>query len=279
LKDPKRPIGSFIFLGPTGVGKTELCKTLAEALFGDENAIIRVDMSEYMEKHSVSRMLGSPPGYVGYDEGGQLTEAVRGKPYSVVLFDEIEKGHPDIFNMLLQILEDGVLTDSQGRHVNFKNTVIVMTSNVGARDITAAKRLGFSASSTETMDVSEIRANVMSELKRSFRPEFINRVDDIIVFHQLSREDIRQITVKMLETSQDRIKQLGATVSYSESALDKLAELGFDPQYGARPLRRAIRTEVEDKISEEYLRGAVKPNGMLLVDTDDTGKIVIRYPE
>lgn len=279
LKDPKRPIGSFIFLGPTGVGKTELCKTLAEALFGDENAMIRVDMSEYMEKHSVSRMVGSPPGYVGYDEGGQLTEAVRRKPYSVVLFDEIEKAHPDIFNMLLQILEDGVLTDSQGRHVNFKNTVIVMTSNVGARDITAAKRLGFSVSSAETMDISEIRANVMAELKRSFRPEFINRVDDIIVFHQLSREDIRQITVKMLEITQDRIKQLGATVSYSESALERLSELGFDPQYGARPLRRAIRTEIEDKISEEYLRGAVKSGGKLLVDTDEAGEIVISHTE
>ena len=275
LKDPKRPIGSFIFLGPTGVGKTELCKTLAEALFGDENAMIRIDMSEYMEKHSVSRMVGSPPGYVGHDEGGQLTEAVRRKPYSVLLFDEIEKAHSDVFNILLQILEDGILTDSQGRQVSFRNTVIVMTSNAGARNITESKRLGFSVSGQETMDISDIRATVMSELRRLFRPEFINRVDDIIVFHQLGREDIKRITEKMLETTKERLKKLGAEMVYSESALSRLCDLGFDPQYGARPLRRAIRTHIEDRISEEYLKGSIKPGGKLIVDTDENGEIVI----
>ena len=258
LKDPKRPIGSFIFLGPTGVGKTELCKALAEAMFGDENAMIRFDMSEYMEKHTVSRLVGSPPGYVGYDEGGQLTEAVRRKPYSVVLFDEIEKAHPDVFNMLLQILDDGRLTDSQGRHVDFKNTVIIMTSNVGARLITDKKQnLGFTPESREA-DAEKIRDMVMGELKNTFRPEFLNRVDDIIVFNKLTDQDIREIAVRMLDTLKARLKGLDMDVEFLPEAIDAVAKAGFDPVYGARPLRRAIQTKIEDKLSEEMLEGRLQ---------------------
>ncbi len=255
LKDPKRPTGSFIFLGPTGVGKTELCKTLAASMFGDENAMIRLDMSEYMEKHTVSRLVGSPPGYVGYDEGGQLTEKVRRRPYSVVLFDEIEKAHPDVFNMLLQILEDGILTDSQGRRVDFKNCVIIMTSNVGAKMIaqSGAKTLGFSAESNETASNKKIREAVMGELKNVFRPEFLNRVDDIIVFHQLTQENINEIAARMLSSLSKRVKELDFELEFSADAIAEIGKAGFDPIYGARPLRRAIQQQIEDKLSEEML--------------------------
>ncbi len=262
LKDKNRPIGSFIFLGPTGVGKTELCKALAEAMFGDEKAMIRLDMSEYMEKHTVSRLVGSPPGYVGYDEGGQLTEAVRRKPYSVLLFDEIEKAHPDVFNMLLQILDDGRLTDAQGKVVSFKNTVIIMTSNIGARLITEKQqeRLGFltaDAANGAENDFERTRDLVMNELKKVFRPEFINRVDDIIVFRKLLQEDIRKIAGKMLEGLQTQLSEMEIEVEFSENAIDAVAKAGFDPIYGARPLRRAIRSKIEDPLSEEMLEGRI----------------------
>ncbi len=253
IKDPKRPTGSFIFLGPTGVGKTELCKALAQAMFGDENAMLRLDMSEYMEKHTVSRLVGSPPGYVGYDEGGQLTEAVRRKPYSVVLFDEIEKAHPDVFNMLLQILEDGRLTDSQGRTVDFKNTIIIMTSNVGARRITDhANALGFDGNGETKKDV-DVRELVLSELKQVFRPEFLNRVDDIIVFNKLTKPEIEQIARLMLNTLTKRLESLGVKITFTDKAVEKIADEGFDDTYGARPLRRAIVTNIEDKLSERML--------------------------
>ena len=236
LKDPKRPIGSFIFLGPTGVGKTELCKALAESLFGDENAMIRLDMSEYMEKHSVSRMVGSPPGYVGFDEGGQLTDSIRRHPYSVVLFDEIEKAHPDVFNLLLQILEDGILTDSQGRRVDFRNAVIIMTSNIGARFITEHKNLGFAAASNDAntllQDDKKIKNEVLSELKRHFRPEFLNRVDDIIVFHKLNDQNIEKIAGKMLDSLVKRVNSLEISMTYTEDAVKAIAKKGFDPVYG-----------------------------------------------
>ncbi len=260
LKDPKRPTGSFIFLGPTGVGKTELCKTLATSLFGDENAMIRFDMSEYMEKHTASRLVGSPPGYVGYDEGGQLTEKVRRRPYSVVLFDEIEKAHPDIFNMLLQILEDGILTDSQGRRVDFKNCIIIMTSNVGAKQIsqTGAGTLGFAPESGETANEKKIREAVMGELKNVFKPEFLNRVDDIIVFHRLNKENINEIAKRMLATLSKRVKELDFELEFAENAVEEIGKAGFDPVYGARPLRRAIQQQIEDKLSEEMLEGKLK---------------------
>ena len=260
LKDPKRPTGSFIFLGPTGVGKTELCKTLAASMFGDENAMIRLDMSEYMEKHTVSRLVGSPPGYVGYDEGGQLTEKVRRRPYSVVLFDEIEKAHPDVFNMLLQILEDGILTDSQGRRVDFKNCVIIMTSNVGAKLIaqSGAGTLGFAPAEAETMSEKRIREAVMGELKNVFRPEFINRVDDIIVFHQLDKDDINEIAKRMLDSLAKRVKELDIGIEFSAEAVEAIGKAGFDPVYGARPLRRAIQQRIEDKLSEEMLEGKLE---------------------
>ena len=259
LKDPKRPTGSFIFLGPTGVGKTELCKTLATSMFGDENAMIRLDMSEYMEKHTVSRLVGSPPGYVGYDEGGQLTEKVRRRPYSVVLFDEIEKAHPDVFNMLLQILEDGILTDSQGRRVDFKNCIIIMTSNVGAKLIaqSGAGTLGFAPAQSETMSEKRIREAVMGELKNVFRPEFINRVDDIIVFHQLGKNDINEIAKRMLSTLSKRVGELDIDLEFSDEAVEAIGKAGFDPIYGARPLRRAIQQKIEDKLSEEMLEGKI----------------------
>ncbi len=268
LKDPKRPIGSFIFLGPTGVGKTELSKALAEAMFGDEDALIRIDMSEYMEKHAVSRMVGSPPGYVGYDEGGQLTEKVRRKPYSVILFDEIEKAHPDVFNILLQILEDGILTDSQGRRVDFRNTVIIMTSNLGARLITENKSLGFSAGSENNSDrdYAKIKSDVMSELKRAFKPEFLNRIDDIIVFSQLNRENIKQIAQKMLNILKERLSANEITATFTDNALEKIAETGFDPVYGARPLRRAIQSDIEDMLAEKMLDGTVKKGDTVSID-------------
>jgi ATP-dependent Clp protease ATP-binding subunit ClpC len=269
LKDPKRPVGSFIFLGPTGVGKTELCKALAEALFGEENAMIRIDMSEYMEKHSVSRLVGSPPGYVGYDEGGQLTEKVRRKPYSVVLFDEVEKAHPDVFNILLQILEDGRLTDSQGRTVDFRNTVIIMTSNVGARMITEPKRLGFASPNEEkSKNYQTMKSNVMGELKNTFKPEFLNRVDEIIVFHPLEEQHIKEIVKLMIDGLAKRIQANDIKLDVSDKALDLLASKGYDMVYGARPLRRAIQSQVEDKLAEEILEGRIKSGDNVLVDSD-----------
>lgn len=253
LKDPKRPIGSFIFLGPTGVGKTELTKALAEALFGDENAMIRVDMSEFMEKHSVSKLVGSPPGYVGYDDAGQLTEKVRRKPYSVILFDEIEKAHPDVFNILLQVLEDGILTDSQGKRVDFRNTVIIMTSNVGANKLTQAKRVGFGEADSN----AEIKKNVTDDLKKTFRPEFLNRLDEIIVFNRLTEDEIKCIAKVMLASVSKRLSENGIDATFNDSAIALLAKEGFDPIYGARPLRRAITSKIEDLFAEEILSGNV----------------------
>ncbi|MBQ8869709.1 MAG: ATP-dependent Clp protease ATP-binding subunit [Oscillospiraceae bacterium] len=276
LKDPKRPIGSFIFLGPTGVGKTELCKALAEGLFGDENAMLRLDMSEYMEKHTVSRLVGSPPGYVGFDDGGQLTEKIRRNPYTVVLFDEIEKAHPDIFNILLQILDDGQLTDSHGRKVNFKNAVIIMTSNVGARMITEnVKALGFAGADSSAADEEKIKDNVMGELKKTFRPEFLNRVDDIIVFHKLSQQNIRDIAKNMLASVAERTKALGIDISFADEAVNAIADKGFDAVYGARPLRRAITSQIEDMISEKILLGELK-EGQSALCTFEDGKFVIK---
>ncbi len=271
LKDPNRPIGSFIFLGPTGVGKTELTKALAHSMFGDDNAMLRLDMSEYMEKHTVAKLIGSPPGYVGYDEGGQLTERVRRKPYSVILFDEIEKAHPDVFNMLLQILEDGRLTDSQGRTVSFRNTIIIMTSNVGARLITSdSTSLGFTPDSKSVSD-DKLRETVMSELKKVFRPEFLNRVDDIIVFKKLKSEEIEQIATLMLSTLSDRLEALGTKLQVTPAAVSQIAKEGFDDAYGARPLRRAITTKIEDPLSEKLLRGDLKDTKMIVCDYTEDG--------
>lgn len=272
LRDPKRPIGSFVFLGPTGVGKTELCKALAEALFGDENAMVRIDMSEYMEKHSVSRMIGSPPGYVGYDEGGQLTEKVRRKPYSVILFDEIEKAHPDVFNILLQILEDGILTDGQGRKVDFKNTVVIMTSNIGAHKITgkARKSLGFSEGSGEEEQTFEkIKEEVLADLKQAFRPELLNRIDDIIVFNRLTEDEIAQIADGMLRAVAARMTDMEITMTWTDAAKKHLAKAGFDPIYGARPLRRAIQSQVEDLVAEEFLKGTIARGQSVVLDEQD----------
>lgn len=272
LKDPKRPVGSFIFLGPTGVGKTELCKALAEAMFGDENAMLRLDMSEYMEKHTVSKLIGSPPGYVGFEEGGQLTEKVRRKPYSVVLFDEIEKAHPDVFNMLLQILEDGRLTDSQGRTVDFKNTIIIMTSNVGARLITEKQSsLGFNSENenAEESEKKDIKELVTGELRKVFRPEFLNRVDDIIVFNKLNKDEIKQIAVKLLKTLENRLDKMNIKISFTDNAISEIADKGFDENYGARPLRRAIQNEIEDPLSEQMLEGKVKDGAVVTCDFAD----------
>ena len=273
LKDPKRPIGSFLFLGPTGVGKTELCKSLAEAMFGDENAMIRIDMSEYMERHTVSRLIGSPPGYVGHDEGGQLTEKVRRKPYSVVLFDEIEKAHEDVWNVLLQILDDGRITDSQGRTVDFKNTVIVMTSNIGAKALTAAgAKLGFSSEERGSDPDAETafqraKDTVMAELRQTFRPEFLNRIDDIIVFRALTQEDIQEVARRMLNTVSARMETMGIHLDASNEAVAELAKEGFDPKYGARPLRRAIQSKVEDAVAEKMLDGTFQ--------TGDTARLTV----
>ena len=265
LQDPKRPIGSFIFLGPTGVGKTELCRALGEAMFGDEDALIRLDMSEYMEKHAASRMVGSPPGYVGFEEGGQLTEAVRRKPYSVVLFDEIEKAHPDVFNMLLQILEDGRLTDNMGRVTSFKNCIIVMTSNAGAQRIIGGKTMGFGTDADKPLDYPEMQRRVMDEVKRMFRPEFINRVDELIVFHPLTADNIRSIAGLMVAHVSKRLKEnSGVSLTLDAAALDKLAKDGYDPQYGARPLRRVIQRQIEDALSEEVIAGRLKAGDTLL---------------
>ncbi|MBQ7294752.1 MAG: ATP-dependent Clp protease ATP-binding subunit [Clostridia bacterium] len=258
LKDPKRPMGSFIFLGPTGVGKTELCKALGAAMFGDENAVIRLDMSEYMEKHNASRLVGSPPGYVGYDEGGQLTEKVRRKPYSIILFDEIEKAHPDVFNMLLQILDDGILTDSTGRRVDFKNTVIIMTSNLGAKHIASGgSSIGFGENAGKLTD-EQIKTAVMGELKKAFRPEFLGRLDEIIVFSQLQKDEIRLIAKRMIKELSQRLKAMDIEMSFSDEVTDLVADAGFDTVYGARPLRKALQTKVEDKLSEEILSGKVE---------------------
>ena len=274
LKDPKRPIGSFLFLGPTGVGKTELSKALAEVLFGDESAMIRVDMSEYMEKHTVSKMIGSPPGYVGFDDGGQLTEKVRRKPYSVILFDEIEKAHPDVFNIMLQILDDGRLTDAKGRTVDFKNTVIIMTSNIGAKTITDSKKLGFTpAEDNFDRNQETIRENAMDELKRSFRPEFLNRIDDIIVFKQLDREDIKKIASRLCDSVVKSLKELGITLSVEDAAIDVLVEKGFDVTYGARPLKRAIQSLIEDKMAEKMLEKTFSEGDEVVARGED-GKIV-----
>ncbi|MBR1653351.1 MAG: ATP-dependent Clp protease ATP-binding subunit [Clostridia bacterium] len=281
LKDPNRPIGSFLFLGPTGVGKTELSKALAEAMFGNEDAMIRIDMSEYMEPHSISKLIGSPPGYVGFDEGGQLTEKIRRKPYSVILFDEVEKAHPDVMNMLLQILEDGRLTDSQGRTVNFKNTVIIMTSNIGARIITDRKLLGFAAGSEdskkeENKQYESTKKDVMAELKKEFKPEFINRIDEIIVFHKLVEEDIMQIIGIMLKQVEGRLKANNIEVEIDESVKKYIFEKGFDKNYGARPLRRAIQTYVEDEISEAILDGKVKESKKSIIEIDENHNVVVK---
>ncbi len=256
LKDPKRPIGSFIFLGPTGVGKTELARAVAESLFGDEDAIVRIDMSEYMEKHTTSRLVGSPPGYVGHEDGGQLTEKIRRKPYSVILLDEIEKAHPEVFNILLQVLEDGFLTDSKGRRVDFRNTAIIMTSNVGASVLRQEKSVGFTAQRGDEQ-YQDMKGKVMGELKKSFRPEFLNRIDEIIVFHSLEKKHIKQIVSLMSDQLKKRLKEQGIEFELTEAAKAKIADEGFDPEYGARPLRRALQKQVEDRLSEELLRGAI----------------------
>ncbi|MEX2274081.1 MAG: ATP-dependent Clp protease ATP-binding subunit [Actinomycetota bacterium] len=277
LKDPKRPSGSFIFLGPSGVGKTELSKALAEFLFGDEAALIQLDMSEYMEKHTVSRLIGSPPGYVGYEEGGQLTEAVRRKPFSVVLFDEIEKAHPDVFNTLLQILEDGHLTDAQGRTVDFKNTIIIMTSNLGTRDIQKGPGVGFAANANEEVTYERMRDKVMDELKRSFRPEFINRIDEVIVFHSLSQSTVRAIVDLMMKRVRDQLKAKDLEIDLTEAAKVLLAEKGYDPALGARPLRRTIQRLVEDPLSEKLLWKEFRAGQTIILDARD-GEIVFENP-
>ena len=273
LKDPKRPSGSFIFLGPSGVGKTELSKALAEFLFGDEAALIQLDMSEYMEKHTVSRLIGSPPGYVGYEEGGQLTEAVRRKPFSVILFDEIEKAHPDVFNTLLQILEDGRLTDSQGHQVDFKNTIIIMTSNLGTRDIQKGPGIGFAARPDEKMTYEKMKDRVMDELKKSFRPEFLNRIDEVIVFHSLTQEDVKQIVDLLMKRVTEQLKAKDLEIELTDAAKSVLAEKGFDPSLGARPLRRTIQRMVEDPLSEKLLWKEFRAGQTIIVDARD-GEIV-----
>lgn len=274
LKDPKRPIGSFLFLGPTGVGKTELSKALAEAMFGNENAIIRVDMSEYMEKHSVSKMIGSPPGYVGFEEGGQLSEQVRKNPYSVILFDEIEKAHPDVFNVLLQVLDDGRITDSQGRTVDFKNTIIIMTSNAGAQRIVDPKKLGFSNVENAESEHKDMKNNVMEEIKRMFKPEFLNRIDDIIVFRALSKEDVKGIVALMLKELKNRLaKQMDITLTYGDTVKNFIFEKGYDKKYGARPLKRAIQNNIEDSLAEEILSGKIQASDKVSMTVVD-GKVV-----
>ncbi|MDN4606559.1 ATP-dependent protease ATP-binding subunit ClpC [Sporosarcina highlanderae] len=273
LKDPKRPIGSFIFLGPTGVGKTELARALAEAMFGDEDAMIRIDMSEYMEKHATSRLVGSPPGYVGYDEGGQLTEKVRRKPYSVVLLDEIEKAHPDVFNILLQVLEDGRLTDSKGRTVDFRNTVVIMTSNVGADTLKKNRYVGFNLNDGD-QDYEGMKSNMLDALKKAFRPEFLNRVDEMIVFHSLEKDHLREIVSLMSDELTKRLAEQDITLELTEATKLKIAEEGYDPEYGARPLRRALQKHVEDRLSEELLSGTVLVGGKVIVDVEDDKFVV-----
>ncbi|MBP2018368.1 ATP-dependent Clp protease ATP-binding subunit ClpC [Symbiobacterium terraclitae] len=279
LKDPKRPIGSFIFLGPTGTGKTHLARALAEALFGDEDAMIRIDMSEYMERHTTSRLVGAPPGYVGYDEGGQLTEAVRRRPYSVVLLDEIEKAHPEVFNILLQVLEDGRLTEAKGRTVDFRNTVIIMTSNAGAQVIRGDKQLGFTVQEDEKGQHERMKGRVMEEVKRLFRPEFINRLDEIIIFHNLNKEHLKQIVHLEVKKVAQRLKEQGVDMTVSDAALEKLVAEGYDQNYGARPLRRAIQRLVEDPLSEEMLRKPFKYGEQVEVDLDADGKVFFKRTE
>ena len=279
LKDPKRPIGSFLFLGPTGVGKTELSKALAEAMFGTENALIRVDMSEYMEKHSVSKLVGSPPGYVGYDEGGQLSEKVRRNPYSVILFDEIEKAHPDVFNTFLQVLDDGHITDSQGRKIDFKNTVLIMTSNAGAERIVEPKKLGFMASSDEKADYEMMKNSVMEEVRRMFKPEFLNRIDETIVFHSLNKDHIEQIVDIMMATISRRTKeQMDITIGLSKEAKGWVIEQGYDSKYGARPLRRTLQNKVEDRLAEEILDGNIRSGSQVHVELEE-GDLKYSVPE
>ncbi|MBQ5950967.1 MAG: ATP-dependent Clp protease ATP-binding subunit, partial [Lachnospiraceae bacterium] len=276
MKDPKRPIGSFLFLGPTGVGKTELCKALAEALFGTENALIRIDMSEYMEKHSVSKMIGSPPGYVGFEEGGQLSEKVRRSPYSVILFDEVEKAHPDVFNILLQVLDDGHITDSQGRRVDFKNTVLIMTSNVGADRIVAPKHVGFAVNDTAASRHEEMKTGVMDEVKKLFKPEFLNRIDETIVFHALTREQVSEIVDIMVRGIAERTKEAtGVVLTVDESAKTYLMDKGYDEKYGARPMRRTLQSSIEDLLAEEILDGNVKSGDRVTVYLKD-GVLKIR---
>lgn len=266
LKDPKRPIGSFLFLGPTGVGKTELSKVLADVVFGSEQAMIRVDMSEYMEKHSVSKLVGSPPGYVGYEEGGQLSEKVRRNPYSVILFDEIEKAHPDVFNILLQVLDDGHITDAQGRKIDFKNTILIMTSNAGAQAITTPKKLGFAAVDDEKYNYERMKSGVMEEVRRIFKPEFLNRIDEIIVFHSLNKKEVESIVSLLLKEFEKRCKdQMDITLSVKDSVKKHIAEIGFDPKYGARPLKRAIQTKIEDALAEEILEGKIQSGDQVAV--------------
>ncbi|MEY2195943.1 ATP-dependent Clp protease ATP-binding subunit ClpC [Bacillus sp. OV166] len=277
LKDPKRPIGSFVFLGPTGVGKTELARALAEAMFGDEDAMIRIDMSEYMEKHSTSRLVGSPPGYVGYEEGGQLTEKVRRKPYSVVLLDEIEKAHPDVFNILLQVLEDGRLTDSKGRTVDFRNTVLIMTSNVGAEALKRNKYVGFNIQDGE-QDYKDMKGKVMGELKKAFRPEFLNRIDEIIVFHALERKHLEEIVTLLSEQLIKRLKEQNISLELTLAAKEKISQEGYDPEYGARPLRRAIQKHIEDRLSEELLKGTLLTGQHAVIDVDN-GEFIVRMEE
>src|SRR5438128_205384 len=267
IKDPKRPTGSFIFLGPSGVGKTELARTLAEFLFGDEDAMIQVDMSEYMEKHSVSRLVGSPPGYIGYDEGGQLTEAVRRKPYSVLLLDEIEKAHPDVFNILLQILEEGKLTDAQGRKVDFRNTIVIMTSNIGAAQISKNQSLGFSSGDEAGLTYDDMKTKVMSELKKVFRPELLNRLDETIVFHQLTKEEIMSIVDLQLRRLREQMATHDVSIEPTEDAKELLVDKGYDPAMGARPLRRAIQREIEDPLADEVLRQSeMEPGSTVVID-------------
>ncbi|MFE7064801.1 ATP-dependent protease ATP-binding subunit ClpC [Sutcliffiella sp. NPDC057660] len=277
LKDPKRPIGSFIFLGPTGVGKTELARALAESIFGDEDAMIRIDMSEYMEKHSTSRLVGSPPGYVGYDEGGQLTEKVRRKPYSVILLDEIEKAHPDVFNILLQVLEDGRLTDSKGRTVDFRNTLVIMTSNVGADALKRNKYVGFNVQD-DNQNYKDMKGKVMEELKKAFRPEFLNRVDEMIVFHSLEKAHLKEIVTLLSDQLTKRLKEQDIELELTDATKEKISEEGYDPEYGARPLRRAIQKHVEDKLSEELLKGNIEKGKKIVMDVVD-GEFIVRDVE
>ena len=279
LRDPKRPVGSFLFLGPTGVGKTELCRALADAVFGDEEALVRLDMSEYMERHTVSRLVGAPPGYVGYDEGGQLTEKVRRRPWSVVLFDEIEKAHEDVWNLLLQILEDGVLTDAQGRRVDFRNTVLVMTSNVGAKAITSsAAKLGFAQAEDGDGGFARVKETVMAELRATFKPEFLNRIDSTVVFRRLSRADVSAIARRMLKATVQRAAALGVTLTVEDAAVERIADEGFDPLYGARPLRRVIRAEVEDAVAELLLSGTLHAGAAARIGAEN-GALRVRQEE
>ncbi|HEY7620666.1 MAG TPA: AAA family ATPase, partial [Solirubrobacteraceae bacterium] len=285
IKDPKRPTGSFIFLGPSGVGKTELARTLAEFLFGDEEAMIQIDMSEYMEKHAVSRLVGSPPGYIGYDEGGQLTESVRRKPYSVVLLDEVEKAHPDVFNILLQMLEDGRLTDSQGRTVDFRHAIVIMTSNIGAQEIARNTPLGFAVSDDETgITYEDMKNRIMGELKKVFRPEFLNRIDEVVVFHKLTKEEIKTIVELLLRRIRESLAERELQLELAEDAKDLLVEKGWDPSMGARPLRRAIQRYIEDPLADFVLRAELTPGATVMVErgeegTDNEVKLTVVEPK